>query len=64
MSGWENPKVVMSWGAIQDTESPMPFKLLTTLNRIHIKHIDKSINKHGDAVKDLTNAYNQLSLGH
>ena len=60
MSGWENLKSGNVMGAIQDTIS-MPFKLLTTLNRIHDKHIDKSINKHGDAVKDLTNAYNQLS---
>lgn len=62
MSGWENLKSGNVMGAIQDTIS-MPFKLLTTLNRIHDKHIDKSINKHGDAVKDLTNAYNQLSWG-
>lgn len=60
MSSWENLKSGNVMGAIQDTIS-MPFKLLTTLNRIHDKHIDKSINKHGDAVKDLTNAYNQLS---
>lgn len=60
MSGWKNLKSGNVMGAIQDTIS-MPFKLLTTLNRIHDKHIDKSINKHGDAVKDLTNAYNQLS---
>lgn len=60
MSGWENLKSGNVMGAIQDTIS-MPFKLLTTLNRIHDKHIDKSINKHGEAVKDLTNAYNQLS---
>lgn len=60
MSGWENLKSGNVMGAISDTIS-MPFKLLTTLNRIHDKHIDKAINRHADAVKDLTNAYNALS---
>lgn len=60
MSGWENLKSGNVMGAISDTIS-LPFKLLTTLNKIHDKKIDKAITKHADAVKDLTNAYNALS---
>lgn len=59
MSGWENLKSGNVMGAISDTIA-MPFKLLTTLNRIHDKHIDKSIKKHAEAVRDLSNAYKQL----
>ena len=59
MSGWENLKSGNVMGAISDTIS-MPFKLLTTLNGIHDKHIDKDIQRHAEAVRDLSNAYNQL----
>lgn len=60
MRGWENLKSGNVMGAISDTIS-LPFKLLTTLNKIHDKKIDKAITKHADAVKDLTNTYNALS---
>ena len=59
MSGWENLKNGNVAGAISDTIS-LPFKLITTLNKIHDKHIDKTITKHSEAVRDLTNAYKQL----
>jgi hypothetical protein len=60
MSGWEKLKSGNVIGAISDAIS-LPFKLLTTLNKIHDKNTDKAITKHADSVKDLANAYNALS---
>jgi hypothetical protein len=59
MSGWENLKSGNILGAISDTIS-MPFKLLTTLNKIHDKKYEKSIKKHQQEVTKLEHAYNAL----
>jgi hypothetical protein len=59
MSGWENLKSGNVMGAISDTIS-MPFKLLTTLNRIHDKDIEKKIQNHAKSVRELQKAYSDL----
>jgi hypothetical protein len=59
MSGWENLKNGNIMGAISDTVS-MVFKLLTTLNRIHDKKIEKSIQEHAKHIRQLETEYKKL----
>jgi hypothetical protein len=59
MSGWENLKSGNVMGAISDVIAA-PFKLLTTLNKINDKNIEKNIQKHAAYVRTLGYEYNKL----
>lgn len=59
-SAWNNLKSGNVMGTVSDIIST-PFKVLTSLNKIHDQKYEKRIQAHQRAVQKLANAYNQLS---
>lgn len=59
-SAWNNLKSGNVMGTVSDIIST-PFKVLTSLNKIHDQKYEKRIQTHQRAVQKLANAYNQLS---